>query len=330
MLMKNGPDSLNLVSIHSHKGGVGKTTLAAVLAAALAQRGQEVCLLDLDLLAPALATVLGVEDPGLGIGEFLFLMRDDKGKEPRGYRPEEVCRKVGLPWAGAGDLGVWLVPGHADYELARSAQSYLMAEERSGLLEARLEILLEGLRKKLGITTFVLDLAPSLFGMSGAVLRLAARRNQSVILVSTPTYADLRGTQVMLNEMFEAMQEAKDNDSAGEQEVERRSSSLPRMAFLLNRCRWEFGSANPQTEVMRVMRRALGKERNLQDAGLVERWLSNFERVGTLPEIPDWRRLSEVRLDSAEPPMGLGQVVRDDIRNWAEWLQGASRVPGSS
>ena len=41
--MKNGPDSLNLVSIHSHKGGVGKTTLAAVLAAALAQRGQEVC-----------------------------------------------------------------------------------------------------------------------------------------------------------------------------------------------------------------------------------------------------------------------------------------------
>ena len=327
MLMKNGSDSLNLISIHSHKGGVGKTTLAAVLAAALAQRGQKVCLLDLDLLAPALATVLGVQETWPGIGEFLFCMRDEKGEESRGYKPKEVCRPVESRWAGAGDSGVWLVPARADYELARGAQSYLMAEERSGLLEARVEILLEGLRKELKITTFVLDLAPSLFGMSGAVFRLAARLEQSVVLVSTPAYADLRGTQAMLNQMFEAVEDAADYEAVGKQAGTDRAASTPRMAFLLNRFLGDPDSGNQRTAVMRVMRAALGKEGDFQDAGLVEQWLKKFDRVATMPENPDWRRLSEVRLGPAEPPVSLGQVVTKEIRDLAEWLESASKEP---
>jgi hypothetical protein len=41
---------MKIISIHSHKGGCGKTTLALVLAKAHAMAGKKVCLLDLDFL----------------------------------------------------------------------------------------------------------------------------------------------------------------------------------------------------------------------------------------------------------------------------------------
>lgn len=51
----------NRLLVFSGKGGVGKTTVAANLAVALAQRGMEVGLLDVDIHGPNLAKMLGVE-----------------------------------------------------------------------------------------------------------------------------------------------------------------------------------------------------------------------------------------------------------------------------
>ena len=42
------------LAFHSYKGGTGKTTLIANLAAFLAKNGKRVCLLDFDLYAPTL------------------------------------------------------------------------------------------------------------------------------------------------------------------------------------------------------------------------------------------------------------------------------------
>lgn len=42
------------MAFHSYKGGTGKTTLIANLAALYAMQGENVCLLDFDLYAPSL------------------------------------------------------------------------------------------------------------------------------------------------------------------------------------------------------------------------------------------------------------------------------------
>ena len=48
-----------VITFHSYKGGTGKTTLAANLAALLAKKGNNVCIVDIDVYAPSLHTYFG-------------------------------------------------------------------------------------------------------------------------------------------------------------------------------------------------------------------------------------------------------------------------------
>ncbi|OGA72447.1 MAG: hypothetical protein A3G81_06525 [Betaproteobacteria bacterium RIFCSPLOWO2_12_FULL_65_14] len=59
----------NRLAVMSGKGGVGKSTVTANLAAALAMRGRRVAVLDADLNGPCLARMLGVEGQRLKLGD---------------------------------------------------------------------------------------------------------------------------------------------------------------------------------------------------------------------------------------------------------------------
>lgn len=59
------------IAFHSYKGGTGKTTLAANLAAALAKKGNTVVLLELDVYAPSLLTYFG-RSPSKWVNDFLL------------------------------------------------------------------------------------------------------------------------------------------------------------------------------------------------------------------------------------------------------------------
>ncbi|MDE5750582.1 MAG: Mrp/NBP35 family ATP-binding protein, partial [Duncaniella sp.] len=66
------PGVKNIVGISSGKGGVGKSTVAANLAVALAREGYKVGLLDADIFGPSMPKMFGIEDEQLYV-------RDDEG-----------------------------------------------------------------------------------------------------------------------------------------------------------------------------------------------------------------------------------------------------------
>ena len=81
------------IAIINQKGGVGKTTTAVNLAAALAECGQRVCVIDLDPQAHA-TTHLGIEPDGKSSSMYDVLVNS---------RPlAEVRRKVSSVYAGFG------------------------------------------------------------------------------------------------------------------------------------------------------------------------------------------------------------------------------------
>lgn len=65
------PGVKNIIGISSGKGGVGKSTVAANLAIALAAKGYKVGLLDADIFGPSMPKMFGVE------GESLYMVNQD-------------------------------------------------------------------------------------------------------------------------------------------------------------------------------------------------------------------------------------------------------------
>ncbi|TMQ16145.1 MAG: MinD/ParA family protein [Deltaproteobacteria bacterium] len=69
--MRRKPPIPRIIAVAGGKGGVGKSTVAANLAVALGRLGHRVTLIDADLGAANLHTMLGVLNPTTGLGDFL-------------------------------------------------------------------------------------------------------------------------------------------------------------------------------------------------------------------------------------------------------------------
>ena len=132
------PGVKNIIGISSGKGGVGKSTVAANLAVALAQEGYKVGLLDADIFGPSMPKMFGVEDEqlyvhdvdgrqlimpleryGVKLLSIGFVVDKDKAVLWRGSMASNALKQL-IVDADWGDLDYFLIdmpPGTSDIHL---------------------------------------------------------------------------------------------------------------------------------------------------------------------------------------------------------------------
>ncbi|MDK2892348.1 Mrp/NBP35 family ATP-binding protein [Methanohalophilus sp.] len=92
----------NKIMIMSGKGGVGKSTVSANLAAFLAKKGKKVGLLDSDIHGPTIPTMFGIEDQRPTVGE--------KGIEPVKVSENLKVMSIGLLLDNQDSPVIWRGP----------------------------------------------------------------------------------------------------------------------------------------------------------------------------------------------------------------------------
>jgi len=129
------PGVKNVVPIASGKGGVGKSTVSANLAIALARTGARVGLMDADVYGPSIPALLGitatpamtpdrrllpVEQHGLKVVSMAFFMQPDEAVIWRGPMLHKTIEQFlgGVEWGELDYLIVDLPPGTGDVQLS--------------------------------------------------------------------------------------------------------------------------------------------------------------------------------------------------------------------
>jgi ATP-binding protein involved in chromosome partitioning len=127
------PTVKNVVPIASGKGGVGKSTVTANLALALAQTGARVGIMDADVYGPTIPTLLGVDDLpkptaegivpaeryGVKLISMGFFLREDDAVIWRGPMLHKTVQRFlgNVAWGELDYLLVDLPPGTGDVQL---------------------------------------------------------------------------------------------------------------------------------------------------------------------------------------------------------------------
>jgi len=128
------PGVRNVIPVGSGKGGVGKSTVSANLAVALAQTGARVGLMDADVYGPSIPTILGITDLpvpgnvgimpveayGVKVISMGFFLKPDQAVVWRGPMLSKMIDQFlgGVEWGEIDYLIVDLPPGTGDIHLS--------------------------------------------------------------------------------------------------------------------------------------------------------------------------------------------------------------------
>lgn len=167
------------VSIHSYRGGTGKSNLTANLALAWARQGKRVAVLDTDLQSPGVHMVLGLEKARIAqtLTDYLFQRCE---LEDTAY---DMGRALGLTGQGA----LYLLPSSMSVESIVRIIS-------EGYDADRLNEQFDSLMQALDLDLLVLDTHPGL----NRETMLSTSISDVLVLTIRPDTQDFHGTAVLL------------------------------------------------------------------------------------------------------------------------------------
>jgi septum site-determining protein MinD len=166
-----------IVSVHSFRGGTGKSNTTANLAAILAERGQRVGVIDADIQSPGIHVIFGIagDEVGASLNDFLW------GSGPLSSVAQDVTERQGVELAGR----IFLIPSSMEPgQIARVL--------REGYDPQKLA---EGLRQvvdALDLDTLLIDTHP---GLNEETL-LSLVISHTLIVILRPDRQDYEGTGI--------------------------------------------------------------------------------------------------------------------------------------
>lgn len=164
--VNSGEPSTTTYTLYSVKGGVGRSTSAAILSWHLAQRGENVLVVDLDLESPGISSAMLdlSSQPELGVVDWFV-------EDLVGQGDHVIERMVARPsWRSdlRGDVGIVTAHGAQPSEyLAKLGRVYLDADEPWTL---RLQRMLDALRKVVEPSVLLLESRSGLHDIAAATV----------------------------------------------------------------------------------------------------------------------------------------------------------------
>lgn len=178
---------MDIISLHSQKGGTGKTSIALGLAVESARRQKKPLLIDLDFSGTSLRDIIQLKQ-----GEKVSTI-EDYFLDPRKNNPEDYISHAEVVDQRTNtkiDIPVMLDDSSHVYKM----MSFVYKENHSAYLEARLEGLIETLAKGNQIQTIILDNSPGAWGLSNAILNIVQRTH-----IRTNTEIAYRGIPILVS-----------------------------------------------------------------------------------------------------------------------------------
>lgn len=180
---------MNIVSLHSHKGGTGKTTIAIGVAAILSQeKDRKVCLVEADIVGAGLEYSININPTGRYLNHFLLPLWSKESKNSRTIEEEVGEMLLDTDINNLYVISCTPLPDVKDKSIALEHQ-----ESVRGGLEKGVRDLIISLERDYSFDYCVFDCSPGLAGMSASVLRTTTINNGIAIFVATPDRSHIIG-----------------------------------------------------------------------------------------------------------------------------------------
>jgi septum site-determining protein MinD len=177
---------MKTISIHSSRGGTGKTLLSLNLAAVYASEGVNVSLLDFDFRAPSLSTLFGME-ARRWLNDYL------DGEAEAKEVIVDISDRLGLE--GRLLIGFANPQMEAMREMARKDRRWQMRALRRVMR-------LKGGLEEMGVETIIFDTSPGIhYSSVNAIVS-----SDLSLLICTMDIVDLEGAQRLIRDLYEAFE----------------------------------------------------------------------------------------------------------------------------